>query len=102
MNLRVSRQRISVPLSEMANNSGTARSSSLMAASSRVARRSARSSRSSPSASSALVNRTRTSTPVASDAKMVAIHLRETRSMMAYVYLAVTQRSNCDMSQHHS
>ena len=36
------------------------------------------------------------------DAKMVAIHLRETRSMMAYAYLAATQRSNWLMSQHHS
>jgi hypothetical protein len=82
-NRQVSRQRISVPLSDTASSSGTAGSSSSTPASSRSARRSASSSLSRPSASRACRNSTLTWVPVASAARMVAIHLRETMSTMA-------------------
>ena len=82
-NFLVSRERISVPLSDMANSSGSSSSSSSGTVSSRVARRSRISAVSRPSASRASRNRTRTWVEVASGARTVAIHLRDTRPTMA-------------------
>ena len=101
MNRRVSVAFISVPLSDIANSNGRPSSSSPGSASRSLSRQASSSVRS-PSASRARVNSTLAATDVGSGVRVTVIHLRDTRSMIPDAYLAVTQASNWDISQHHN